>query len=633
MLRIKNFLNLLLYFAAVIGYLPLAKYLQLLPRIALPAAVIYAAIADRHGRELKGKAALLVSLGGFIFYFSQFSRHNLVEPAANMLALFLAIRVAGEKSPRNYLQTLTLALFCLAASTLFDLSPGFVLYLGLLLLVFTVSMVLLTFAARAPDFTPSKKEFRSIINVALLHPLAAAPLVLLLFFILPRTQLPLWSGLSRAGADISGVSETIKAGEKSSISGGNAVVFRAEMAKQPASTLYWRVIVLNTVKGAEWQRQTPPAEKPLVADGEELSLTIFLEPGRLHYLPTLNMPVKISDYRGIAADDLIFASRGLARAKRNYQMIARRGARLATNEEFNRKFYAVIPENTPPRLKRLVAGTVVPLAKDQAKVAAIENLFAGMGLAYSATGLPTGADAVDNFLFSSKKGHCELFAVSFATCLRLAGLPARLVGGYYGGDYNELAGYYMVSEEKAHVWVEVWLSGKGWIMIDPSRFAVNYEESFSKKSSPYGLKIRFILDALSYQWNSLIINYDFESQLSAVSKAGAGLKGFKAVKLAGRKILIITAWLLFAVGGMLLLATKRMSPQERLLRKFRKIIWQKYALTMPASSGLHEAVKSLTDPAVQEFVELYCAVLYRDRALTRDEKSSLERLLQEIKRN
>ena len=305
MLRLRTILNILLYLAAIIGYLPLAPYLHILPKIALPAAIIFAVFADRQGTELKGRAALLVSMAGFIFYFLQFSRHNLVEPAANMLAIFLAIRIAGEKSPRNFMQTLTLALFCLAASTLFDLSPGFVLYLILLILTFTVSMVLLTFESRAADFTPKQKELRAIVSVALLHPLVATPLVLILFFILPRTQLPLWSSLSRVGSDKSGISETVKAGGKSSISGGSGVVFRAEMPKQPTSSLYWRAIVLNTVKGEEWLRQTPPSEKTIVREGKDLPLTIFLEPGRLLYLPTLNIPEKIEGYRGSPQDDRI----------------------------------------------------------------------------------------------------------------------------------------------------------------------------------------------------------------------------------------------------------------------------------------------------------------------------------------
>src|SRR6185369_11827490 len=111
MLRIKTILQILLYFSALLGYLPLAPWLQPFPRVAIPAAIIFAAIADRRGSVLKDRAALLVSIACFLFYFFQFSRHNVVEPAANMLAIFLAIRVAGEKSPRNFLQTLTLSMF------------------------------------------------------------------------------------------------------------------------------------------------------------------------------------------------------------------------------------------------------------------------------------------------------------------------------------------------------------------------------------------------------------------------------------------------------------------------------------------------------------------------------------------
>ena len=366
MLRIRTILNMLLYLcrnhrlssACTLSAASSRKSPSLPPSSLQP-------LPTGVATELKGRAALLVSMAGFIFYFLQFSRHNLVEPAANMLAIFLAIRIAGEKSPRNFMQTLTLALFCLAASTLFDLSPGFVLYLILLLLTFTVSMVLLTFESRAAGFTPDRKELRSIVTVALLHPLVAAPLVLLLFFILPRTQLPLWSGLSRAGADKSGISETVKAGEKSSISSGSAVVFRAEMPKQPANSLYWRAIVLNTVKGEEWLRQTPPTEKTIVREGKELSLTIFLEPGRLPYLPTLNIPERIADYRGSPQDDRIFPASGLSRGKRSYQVLARTDARLSTiGRSIQKNFYAAIPGNTPLRLKSTVAdGTVAGMTE------------------------------------------------------------------------------------------------------------------------------------------------------------------------------------------------------------------------------------------------------------------------------
>lgn len=630
MLQINNILNGLLYFAATLGYLPLAPYLQLLPRLAVPAAIIFAAMADRRGNELKGKAALLVSLACFSFYFLQFSRHNVVEPAANMLAIFLAIRLSGEKSARNVLQTLTLALFCLAASTLFDLSPKFVIYLVLLLLAFTISMVLLTFKSRAVGYSPDKKELRAIISIALLQPLVAAPLALILFFILPRTQLPLWHGLTRAGADKSGISETVKAGEKSSISSGSGVVFRAEMPKQSPGSLYWRAIVLNTIKGESWSRLEPPPEKTLLTGGEELVQGIFLEPGKLPFLPTLNIPVRISGYRGAAHADRIFPAAGLWGGRRNYQAISRTGAKLSTPGRIDRDFYTLPPANTSRRLKELVAKAVTGVRRDQQKLAALESAFSDLGLSYAASGLPTGSDAVEKFLFTAKKGHCELFAVSFATALRLAGIPARLVGGYYGGDYNELARYYVVSEERAHLWVEVWLEGSGWQSVDPSRFAVNFEEGFVRKRSAYELRWRLFLDSLSYYWNRTVITYDLESQFSAVSKAGSELKGLKTIKIPTRKIVLTVVGLLLFTGFILLLTLKRKTPEERLLRRFKRVMLVKYGIDIPLYSGLHEAVRNIDNPAAKQFVDIFCEALYRDRKLSAEERIQLAGLLKGI---
>jgi hypothetical protein len=131
----------------------------------------------------------------------------------------------------------------------------------------------------------------------------------------------------------------------------------------------------------------------------------------------------------------------------------------------------------------------------------------------------------------------------------------------------------------------------------------------------------------------MVINYDFESQLTAAGRAGEELKGLRTVKFEGRKILKTTAWLLLVTGGVIFLTRKRLSPEVRLLKRFKRIILQQYGIDIPASSGLHEALWAIDNPAVHGFVDLYSEVIYRDRVLTRDERNSLERLLTEIKRN
>ncbi len=634
MLRIKVLTELLLYSAALLGYLPLAPWLQVFPALAVPTAILFAFVAGRRGVILKELPALLVSVAGFAYFALQFNRHNVAEPVANILAILLAIRLAGEKSPRNFLQSITLALFCLAASTLFDLSPRFIVYLLLLLLIFTVSLVLLTFQSSAPDFKPAPKELRTIVSVALLQPLTALPLIILFFFILPRTQFPLWSSISLAGSELTGISDTVQPGDKNAVSSSRVTLFRAEMPLVAPDELYWRVTVLNAIKGSSWVRRQPPAEgKGTPPQGKELQQTIFLEPGRLAFLPALNLPQSIIGARGEPTADRLFPATMLQMRRRSYSVISQVGSDTLAAGRVDQKFYTILPENVPPRLLALSRAVAGRENSGEKRLQLLQTAFIELRLSYAASGLPTGADAMEKFLFTGKKGHCELFATAFATALRGAGVPARLVGGYYGGEYNELAGYYAVAEERAHLWVEAWLEGKGWVTIDPSRFAVNFEEARRVRSSSLTLRLRLFADTFNYYWNRAVITYDLESQFAAVSRMGAELRSFKTGRLPLRRVATGAGFLLLLAAAAYLATRKRATAEERLLKAFRRVLQKRYGLAIAASSGLHEAVQGINNDAVQEFVAVYTGAIYRDRRLTGEERERLKRLLGEIRGN
>jgi protein-glutamine gamma-glutamyltransferase len=82
--------------------------------------------------------------------------------------------------------------------------------------------------------------------------------------------------------------------------------------------------------------------------------------------------------------------------------------------------------------------------------------------------LPSGADAVDYFLFEESRGYCEHFATAHAVLCRLAGIPSRVVTGYSTGDYNPFTGLYEVNLTDAHAWVEIYQEGIGWITCEPT---------------------------------------------------------------------------------------------------------------------------------------------------------------------
>lgn len=631
-MRIDTLSELLLSGAALIGYLPLAPWLQRFPALAVPAALIFAAIGRRRGLVLRERPALLVSIAGFVFYALQFSRHNVAEPAANLLALLLAIRLAGDRSPRNFLQSITLALFCLAASTLFDLSPRFVIYLLLQLLILTISLVLLTFQSTAPDFRPATTELRSILGIALLQPLMALPLIIALFFILPRTQFPLWHGISMAGNDRTGISDTVQPGDKSAVTGGSATMFRAEMPQVAPEDLYWRVTVLNAVRGSSWVRRSPPIDgRSALRAGSEIRQTIFLEPGKLTYLPMLNIPENVSGVRGATTVDRLTPATALYGGRRSYSVVSRGLGSYLDAPVIDRQFYTVLPDNVPPQLLALSREIAARTKSGAQRLELLKETFISLRLSYAATGLPTGSDALERFLFVDKQGHCELFATAFVTALRGAGVPARLVGGYYGGVYNDLAGYYAVAEERAHLWVEAWLEGKGWVTVDPSRFAANFEEARRPKISSLMLRLQLFVDTLGYYWNRAVITYDLESQFAAVSKAGAGLRSFRSGDLPWRRIAVATGLLLLLATAIQLATGKRATPEERLLQAFLRALQRRYGLTLPPASGLHEAIAGIDNGAVQEFVAIYTGAVYRDRQLNGAEQARLRELLQQIR--
>lgn len=630
MLRLDTILEILLYSAALLGYLPLVPHLQKLPAIAIPVAIIFSLAGSRRGLFLQDRPALFVSLGLFTFYLLQFSRHNMVVPAANMLAIFLAIRLAGVKSPRNFLQTVTLSLFCLAASSLFDLGPRFVIYLFLMLVVITVALVLLVFRSSAPECDLNIGQLRAVLKIALLQPLLALPLALLLFFILPRTQFPLWQGLVKAGSDSAGLSDSVQPGDKSSISSSGAVVFRAEMAPLPADSLYWRGMVLNSLQGNSWVRRQPPtAELPTVRGGNAVHQTIFLEPGKHPFLPALDPPLKISGFRGASTADQLFPAVGLYNRRRTYDADSLSGGHIAATR-IDRVFYTGLPDNVPPQLRAMAVRASAGGGSGKQRLARLEKAFMDLNLSYGSSGLPTGPGAIDIFLFKDKKGHCELFATSFALALRLAGVPARLVGGYYGGDYNELAGYYVVSAEKAHVWVEAWLDDGGWVVVDPSRFAVNFAETTARQSSTLRLRLSLVADTLSYYWNRLIINYDLESQFSAASSSALWLRSFSHARPSLRLLALVGGLMTAAVAAYYLLGRRHCSAEELLLRSFARKVKAAYGIVISPAAGLHETLRGVDDPAIKRFVTIYSGAVYRDRQLTPEETALLRSLLREL---
>ena len=307
-----------------------------------------------------------------------------------MLAILLAIRLAGDKSPRNFLQTITLALFCLAASTLFDLSPSFVIYLLLLLLIFTVSLVLLTFQSRAagvqagpkraprhPHRCPAAAADSAAADHSPLFRPAANPVSVM-------EQASPW----REATDRESATRSSPATKALSAAARRPCFApRCRNSRRKISTgAPWCSILL---KGSSWVRKEPPGESKVSAPaGRAIQQTIYLEPNRIRYLPALDLPQSLSGARGEPSADRLYAPSRFTAGRRSYGAFSRPDGML-TEKSLNKRFYTTLPANIPAGLTRISAESATART-DTERLRRIQDAFRKLRLSYSVNGAAYG---------------------------------------------------------------------------------------------------------------------------------------------------------------------------------------------------------------------------------------------------
>ncbi len=635
MIAIRSLATILTYAIGLCGMIPLFPWLSTFPRVILVIGLVSGFWQDRRGSwQLQPWMQNAAIVPVFLYYALQFSRANPVEPVTSVLAIMLAVRLSGEKTVRHSLQIYALSMFCLASSSLFDLSPLFLIYLCLLLFMVALALVLLTFQNQDRSMTVTMPELKRILLSALLMPVLAVPLLLFFFPIMPRTQLPLWNFLNPPATRATGYSDTVEPGSQSSIAESRTLAFRAEMQRLGQNRLYWRGTVFNRTDGNRWTRISQiPSERPKFT-GETVRQVIYPEPSSIRTLITLDRPTAVSLQRVTKSPDGVFELARSGGGRVSYAAESQSNDLTAQSNQVNRLFYLQLPDNLPARIKTLAAKTARSGKDDLARLQFLENYFRTGGFRYSTRGLATGDRALERFVFETKQGHCEFFASSFALLLRAAGVPCRLVGGYLGGEYNELGGYYLVTDDKAHVWVEAYIEGDGWLRIDPSSFAANAGDVWTA-AKPRSLMFRMalVMDSFNYEWNRSVISYDFEQQMNIVSHAGSRLQGINPAKMIRGIVPYITGALLFA--GLLFAARRASlfrSREQRILHRFLRTVRRDFNISGgEGGAGLFEIASAADNSQVSAFVSIYAGAVYHDRSLTNEEYLQLQNILQILK--
>ncbi len=130
--------------------------------------------------------------------------------------------------------------------------------------------------------------------------------------------------------------------------------------------------------------------------------------------------------------------------------------------------YTQLPDTVPERVRALARDITVHGRTPYDRAVAIERYLRRIPYSLEVPAPPSSQDAVDYFLFDLKQGYCDYYATAMTVMARAAGLPARLVTGYASGSYDSLRAEYIVREEDAHSWSEVYFPGIGWVEFEPT---------------------------------------------------------------------------------------------------------------------------------------------------------------------
>jgi hypothetical protein len=232
----------------------------------------------------------------------------------------------------------------------------------------------------------------------------------------------------------------------------------------------------------------------------------------------------------------------------------------------DREVFTALPADSNPRSRALAATFVTGGARGAEVIERAMDYLRSQPFAYTLTPPPLGAQPVDEFLFDTREGFCEHYASALTVLLRAAGLPARVVLGYQGGELNSFGGYYIIRQSDAHAWTEVWLEDEGWVRVDgvaavaPERVALGSAGVGASRAAATGAALRagwlrqaaFVWDAVNTGWEYWIVGYGPELQRALLERLGVtGLRRAERSALLLVLAVAATMVLLTALGAYL----------------------------------------------------------------------------------
>ncbi|CAA0091073.1 Protein-glutamine gamma-glutamyltransferase [BD1-7 clade bacterium] len=469
-----------------------------------------------------------------------FGYFSLDTSVAVLLVAFL-LKFIEMRTRRDVLVVIYLGYFVIVTWLLMDQSMLAGAYLIISLLLVTTCLVTLHVDKDTGDW-----HFPLVFSAKALA--VSVPIMVVGFMVFPRLD-PFWSvPIQGKNGGVTGISDSMSPGNISQLAQSDRLAFRVEFdGEAPAMReRYWRAIVLSRFDGKTWHPldeiglPQPPLDDIVKPDAAlPQGYRIVMEPHQekwLFTLPgTISIDTKVHFQRDFTLRSLepIFQKKSL-----RYEWLP--GAQLGTEiYRYHHRENLFVPEGFNPRALALAEQIVQQSSSVEDYMSRVEGFFRQNTFTYTLSPGELGRNSIDEFLFDGQRGFCEHYASAYVVLMRAAGIPARVVTGYLGGEKNPYENYLSVRQMDAHAWTEVWVDGKGWVRVDPTGFvapdriehgsqaALSGDESFLS-GSPFSsrhyeglswlLAIEQRYEQLNYLWVTQVLSFHSDTQKNTLKK-------------------------------------------------------------------------------------------------------------------
>jgi transglutaminase-like putative cysteine protease len=564
-----------------------------------------------------------------------------IGPGSALLAIMAALKLLETRQRRDQFVLLFIAIFLVMSSLLREQYLWSLPYMLLAILLTMSAWLRMSAVTQVPVLKSFAAGGRLI--------LYAAPLAVAMWIFFPRIATPFWAVPIDTSASTSGLSDSMSPGDISSLSLSNKVAFRVTFdgAVPEPRDRYWRGLVLTNFNGRTWSGNAPMfvrnASDNIAGNGEPVFYQITLEPTRQHWVFALDRPVNWS-----LRQTFMGAQQQLSRVHPIDQRItytAESYVDYRTEVDLNRTYrarYERIPEGSNDRTTELAVTMREAAGSDQAFIEDVLTKFHEEDYFYTLEPPPLGSNPVDRFLFDTRQGFCEHYASAFAVMMRAAGIPARVVLGYQGGELNPMGGHLIVRQADAHAWNEVWLEGVGWRRVDPTSAVAperidqgRSESMFDGAGAAWGLsapskllyQLTLTWDALNTKWNDWVLGYGPENQNKFMQWLGMDDPDWQKMMLTLLGVVIALILLI----SFLLMLRYRPPAKDRALILYERFVRKSQLVPNTGESPSNFATRAAGDSSLSQASVESVTTSYLDARYGPHSRAKMQRLETEVR--